>query len=345
MTAAYPGPNNTYLLSHEATNNLIVAFSRNPKSFPYAEYVQIVPVSKQTGAWLKITAEEAARVVVADDADIRWGDGQEAPMHNESGETFEWQTYITYRRAQGFNLGDLTIEQASWSVLEMHNQIYAQQMMTRRTAGAHTLLATSGNWPSDQTATATVAGGGKWDVSTTTDLFIKKSLRYAAHQIVKATLGQVQPESMMLVISPDVAAKMSESQEVHQYLKESPFALAQIRGDSPSQNGKYGLPDSLYGYKIVIEDAVKVTNVKGATIARSFVCSGDEAYMLSRPGGLMGHYGSPSFASISVFMKEEMTVETKRDDDNRRYKGRIVEDYAHVFTAPAASFRFSDVIT
>ncbi len=162
---------------------------------------------------------------------------------------------------------------------------------------------------------------------------------------MKSTLSVVRPKDLVLVINPEVAGKMSESDEVHQYIKESPDAMAQLRGDVPSQNGKFGLPDFLYGIKLVIEDAVYIDDPKGATAAPDFICSGDEAYMLARVGGIEGKFGSPSFTTVSTFMKEEMTVETKRDDDNRRTKSRVVENYDVEITAPSSGFRFSDIMT
>ncbi len=345
MTAVYPGLNNVYLISHDATNNLIVSYSRNPKDFALNSYIQIAPVTKMVGAYLRVTAEEAARIVSTDLSNLRWPDGAEAPMHEEGLESHEWQSYRCERYARGFNLGDLTIEQATWDIVGMHAAFHAQGMMTARTQLVHTLLATSGSWLAAHTATATVAGGGKWDVSSVDTKYIKKSFRYAEIQILKATLGVVRPKDLVLVINPEVAAKMSESDEVHQYIKESPDAMAQLRGDTPSQNGKFGLPDFLYGLRIVIEDAVKVSTPKGGTATPDFICSGDEAYLLARVGGIEGKFGSPSFTTVSTFMKEEMTVETKRDDDNRRTKGRVVENYDVVMTAPSSGFRFSDIMT
>jgi hypothetical protein len=42
-----------------------------------------------------------------------------------------------------------------------------------------------------------------------------------------------------------------------------------------------------------------------------------------------------------MFMLEEMTVETRQDPDNRLTKGRVVEDYATVMTAPVSGFLFT----
>lgn len=342
MSFFYPGQFNTYLISHDATNNLIVAYSRNPKDFACAEYMQIVPVTKTTGAYLKITPEEAGRVLDSTLTAFRWDDGQESPEHNEGLESHDWATYRAARYAFGFNLGDLTVEQASWDILSMHAQIHAQQAMTARTVSVQNKLLTTSNWDSNHFSTAaSIPNSGQFDQGTVTNLYLKQALNYAAQKTIKDTLGQVKPKDLVTVMNPADAAAISMSQEVHSYIKESPFALAQLRGDSPSQNGKYGMPDYIYGYRIIIEDAVKTTSAKGATTAHAYVMTTQNVLMLARVGGIEARYGGPSFSTATLFMMEEMTVETKRDDDNRRTKGRVVENYDIVMTAPIAGYLFT----
>src|SRR5690606_13212897 len=122
-----------------------------------------------------------------------------------------------------------------------------------------------------------------------------------------------------------------------------PEAWASVKGDLADQNknSAYGLPPKLYGYDIVIEDAVKVTSRKGATKAASFVLADATPFMTARIGGLEGLYGAPSFSTCSIFMQEEMTTQTKNDPDNRNTKIRVVENYKVVMTAPVSGFLFT----
>ncbi len=63
-TAVYPGQGpNTFVKSMQATDNLVVSYSRNPQDFPLARYVQYKSVTKDSGYYLVITAENAARIV------------------------------------------------------------------------------------------------------------------------------------------------------------------------------------------------------------------------------------------------------------------------------------------
>lgn len=337
MAAAFPSGSNTYVPSHEASGGLTVGFSRNPKKFKINQWAKIVPVKKGSGYYLRITAEEAARVINADLNDFVWHDGQEAPMGNDNLESFEYVKFATQRYAYPFNLGDKAVDQADWKVLEVHGGIAAQKAMTARTIKALGVLTTTGNWGSS-TDTATNLGGGKWDVSGATDKFILKAFGAASEAILKATLGVATQEDLVCIINPNVARQMAESEEIRDFIKQSPVAMAQVRGDVPSQTGQWGLPDRLYGIKIVVEDAIRVTSKKGATRAAGYCMPAATAIFATRTEGLVGMEGIPEFSTFQLFMYEEHTVETKRDSDNRRTVGRVVDDFDAELVAPASGY-------
>jgi hypothetical protein len=299
-----------------------------------------VPVSKSVGYYLNLTAAEAARVINANLADFIWPDGNAAPDGNWGIESFNFEKFFTTRYAYGFSMGRKAEEQADWNILAHHAAIKAQQAMTARTVALLNIAATSGNWGT-HTDTATNLGG-KWDAGSATDPNIKQNLNAAAQVIMKDTLGVVQPKDMVLVIAPNLATKMSESQEIHTYLKENPIALDVLRG-SENVNAAWGLPPAIYGYPIVIEDAVKVTAHKN-TKTTDYALSNDVAMLVSRPGGLQGVEGAPSFSTLTIFAYEEMSVEQRDDPDNRRVLGRIVDDFAPVLTAQASGYLITDTL-
>lgn len=338
----YPGGNNGYIPSFEGSGRLTVGFSRNPASFAVARYAQIVKCPQSLGYYLKITPEEAARVVSMND--YVWPDGADAPNNADGAESFKFVPFTTERRSNGFTLGEKFVQQCTWSVLEAHGQIHAQKRMTERAIRAATVLTTSGNWAASNTGTATAIGGGKWDVSTTALLYIKKSLNAMAIVILKGSIGCVMASDLMLVMNPNTAAKVAESQEVHDYIKSSPAAAAElVTGLGP--NVRYGLPSTLYGYPVHIEDAVRITSKKGDTLASTFAYPDDVVNMVSRPGGITGVYGAPSFSTLTIFAYEEMTIERFDDRKQRRVEGRVVDDIAPELTADVSGYLLTDVIT
>ena len=135
---------------------------------------------------------------------------------------------------------------------------------------------------------------------------------------------------------------MSMCQEIVDYVKASPEALAQIKGELGGRNTRYGLPDKLYGFETFVESTRKVTSRKGATRAVSSVFPTTQAVLCSRVGELEGVAGAPSFSTLVIFAYEEMTVETKNDSDNRRTIGRVVENITAKLAAPASGALFSN---
>lgn len=342
----FPSGSNTFIPDHDGSGRLTVDFSRNPKKFAIAEYAQIVKPKKTIGYYLKMTVEEAGRIINTDLADFAWPDGAEAPKSNDGTESFEYVAFRCGRYAFDYVLGDLTVEQASWDIKGQHARLKAQQAMTARTQKAMTLIQTAGNWDATHTAVVSAISGntGNWAASTTARQDIKRSLNYAANLILKDTLAAVDVNDLMVGMSPETAKAIAETQEIVDHIKGSPDALAQVRGELPGKNAIFGLPDKLYGFPIVVEKTVKVTNRKGATRAASYVCDSGKPFMVSRPGGLEGVADAPNFSTVVQFLYEEMTVEDKNDTDNRRVKGRVVENYVIALVAPVSGFLFTSAI-
>ncbi len=346
MTAVYPSGTNTYV--PELTDRLVVDYSRNIKKFPLNQYVQIVPVELNKGYYLRMTREEAGRVMNTDGRDFMWPDGNDRPEHNNELESHDFVPYLTYRRDFGFNVGYLASQQASWNLKQRNAKNKAEQAMRVRTQLVISAATTSGNY--DASHVSAVSGGsitgttGKWDDSTTARKDIKRSLDYAAEKIITDSLNGVEPEDLMLVVSMGAARKMSVSQEIVDYIKGSPAALAELRGETPGRNSYFGLPNKLYGYDIVIENTVKTTTRKGAaTTTKSPILPDSTPFMCSRVGSLVseGGDGAPNFSSYVLFMKEEMTVEEFDEPKHRKISCHVAEDYVAAVVAPITAFLFT----
>ncbi len=348
MVAQFPSSHNVFVKDHNATGKLVVDFSRNVNSFAVNKYCQIVPVDKVAGYYLEMTVEEAGRILNADLSNFAWADNADAPEDSDGTESFQYKEFRARRYKYGFRLGDRTVDQSTWDIVAQHGALKAQQAMTARTQKAITLLTTAGNWDATHTsAVASISGNtGNWGASTTARQDIRRSLNFAANIILQDTLAAVDPADFILVISPGLAKEMVETQEIQDFIKGSPAAYASVKGDLADQNKNiaYGLPTQLYGYELVIEKTVKTTSRKGATKATSFVLADATPFMVSRPGGLEGQYGSPSFSTCTIFIKEEMTVETLHDVNNRLTRGRVVEDFDPILTANVSGFLFTAAV-
>ena len=340
-TPVLPGGSNTYVRTFDAANSLRVEFSRNARDFAVNRYVQIVKVKKDQGYYLRINTEQAGRVLNANLQDHVWPDGADRPQTNDGTEKFHYRSYLTQRRDYDFMLGRKATEQADWDVVGSHERMQAQLAMTSRTASVHAVLSNAANWEADHVKDVSTIDSvtGPWDVDTNDRGDLQKSLDYAAEIIVKATLGVVRKKDLQLVINPTTAHAMAETQALRDHIKQSTYALPQMRQDS-SQWDQYGLPDKLYGYSTVVEDAVKVTSRRGAAaVARDWVMPDGVAYLLARPGALVAPSGGPSFSTASLFIYEDMTVETFDDEKQRRVEGHVVDDLRTETTASASGLK------
>ncbi len=343
MPPAYPTAYNTFVRSLDASNKLVIDFARNVKDFDVNKYVQIVPVKKVAGYYTQMTLEEAGRLLYTDLRDRVWYDKQPAPEGNENQESFEFKPFTCIRYAFPFMLGNLTIEQAAWNILAQYASIYARAAMTARTQMAITALTTVASYaPTHVMAVPAIPGNtGNWAQSTTARQDIRRSLTTAGEVILDDTLAAVSLNELQLVISSGLAADMTQSQEIVDYIKGSPDALAEVRGELPNDNVLYGLPGKLYGFPQIVEKTRKVTSRKGATKAISSILPKATPFLAARPGGLVGVADAPAFSTCMQFAYEEMTVEQKNDGDNRRTAGRVVENYDTVLAAPASGVVFT----
>ncbi len=341
---SFPGGNNTFIPSFEASGKLQIEFSRNPESFPLNRYVGIKTVDKSIGRYLNITAEEATRI--ANQADYTWSDGQDAPGGMDGTEDFSFRSFTTERFAFPFRIGDKAIQQADWDVLASHARIHAQKAMTNRTLSALDILTTIASWPTNNTDTAANLGGGFWSAATSTNQFILKTMDSVKEKIHLATQGAVPPEALRMVVSPKLAHTMRETDEIIDYVKQNATALQTIAGNQFFE--RWGVPNMLYGVKLVVEDTVITTSRKGATAVRDYEMKEQEAFFTAVTEGLENSRepaeGAPTFNTCTAFVFEDMTIESRRDDDNRLINARVVDDFAIVLTAGASGFLITEVV-
>ncbi len=346
MANVYPSASNVFIRDHDASNKMVVDFARNINDFAVNRYVQVVPTKKTAGYYLEMTIEQAGRVQNEDLSDTVWPDGAPAPDGMDGLESFGWKPFSTKRHIFPFVLGNLTVEQASWDIVAQHSSIHSRRAMTSRTQKCITALTTQANYPSGHVLDVTGISGnsGNWLQSTTGRQDIKRTLETAIELILDATLSAVDPDDLQLVINTPLAAYLSQTQEIADYIKGSPEAYAQIRGELPNRNKFYGLPDKLYGVHIEVEKTRKVTSRKGATRAVSPVLPTATPFLCARPGSLIGIEGAPSFSTCTLFAYTEMEVYTKADKDNERTMGRVVENHTAIITAPTSGILFTNVV-
>lgn len=331
--STYPGGNNTFIPSFASSGSLQVSYSRNPATFNINKYSALIKVNKRIGYYQRRELDESVRTS-ANGAEWLWQDGM-AAGDNYVEQGFSWEAYNCRRYQFPFSLGDQSVSQAEWDVVAAYASTAASIAMTLRTKLAIAKLVDPTVMTS--TATATSLGTGKWDVGTVAAPYIKYGLMAAVSSIHKATNGVVQPADLALIINPNVAVKMAKSAEVHAYMSGSPFSLPLMTENLVN----WGLPSSIYGIKIIVEDAVRVTSNKKQTRTDEYVMPDQTAVLVARPGELVQVGGT--FSTIAMFSSEELSVETRYEQDNRRTVGRVIEDYDFQVVSPISGFLITAV--
>ena len=335
----FPAGQNTYVPS--LTGNLIVDYSRNADRFPLLKYTIITKVEKQVGYYIKMANQSQVRVV-HNPNDFVWADGNDAPKGTVNNQQFDFPQYTCQRFSYPFRLGYMAVDQAGWDILDQAAAYQAMQAMTARTDRVATVLTTGANWGAN-TATATALGGGLWSAATSTNPYIKLSLFTAVNNIALATNGAVQPDQLRLVLNPNAARTVATSQEFIDFLKQSPTAGPIFEG-AGFWNARYGLPPTLYGIEVVVEDSVKVTSVPNATAASSFIYPDQSVVLLAKTNSIQGTVGG-AFSTLSLFAYEEFTTEVLNDPLNRVFNGRVTENISTTLVAPESGFLITSIGT
>lgn len=343
MAQSQPSGTNTFI-PQMVRDNLIVGYSRNIDSFSINKYTQIVPTPKNQAYYLFVDGSTAVRLTSSDIRNHVWPDGQERPAGLNDVAEFEFKPIATFRHSYEYTLGNMAVDQADWDIVSVNSGMTAVRAMTARTQNVVSTLVNA-SW-GNNTATATAAGGGYFNAGTSTNPIFKKIVNYARRAIRQATYRAVQHDQVMLVMSAKAAENLSESAEIVDYLKSSPFAQAAMRGDTPNlnSNAQYGLPDRMYGCPIIIEDAQKVTSKRGnATTTTAEILTNTKMYFVSRVGGLVLPYGGTNFSTLQTFVREEMTMEMYPDAKNRFLQGFVTDDYNTYVVAPASGFEVTAI--
>lgn len=339
------GPN-TFVPSMEAGGQMQVEFSRNPRAFALNRYVEVRPVKKMLGKYLRIDEAEGMRV--ASSQEYLWPLGADAPI-GES-QDHEFFDYSCYRYSYAFNVPTEQAEQASWDIVAAHGRMAGQKAMTARTRLALAAATNTSNWPTGNKAadlTALLGGTPAWD-STATDAnnYIQQSILAVGTAVSLATGGVIGLGDLTLTINPNRAKLMAASQELRAYVKNHPLAINYLQGGGTFN--QWGLPPTLYGLKEVVVDATGyVSTRKGASTETKAFALGDNAALFTyRAGPLVSPVGeAPTLSTLVCFAYEDFTVETKQDYDNRRTQGRVVDNIGFAVAAPLSGYLISDVST
>jgi hypothetical protein len=332
----------------------VIAFIRKPEEFRINDWCQFIETPADVFAWCQLSFDDSVRLV--DDRDNAWEDGDPLPEGDNNKHRFQFLAGRTQRRAYPWRIGYKAIDLATWKPKLVHMDDAISIAMTARTNRVITAAEKVATWGANTAPANTINGGfGNWKNASDDPLSpnynaIFKSLQNAAVQINLFTNAKVRPADMRLVISPELAAVMAQTPEINNYVRESPFSKEVAEHGYSRNEQLWNLPEYYKGFKIVVEDTPIVTEFPAAPDStgavaeavkpnRAYAKNSTTAYLVSRPGGLDGEYGTKSFSTVQLYHYGAL-LETQMFDEpiNRRVRGSVVEETFEVVAAPVSGF-------
>lgn len=355
-------PTSVYLPDHKSTGQ-VIAFVRDPDSFKVNRYVQMVPTTKPVAVYLYMDPDSPVRLYSRDK--YKWPDGSYRPRGTEV-DPFVFLDARTERYSYPWTIGLQTIETATWQIKAQKSNSEMTRAMVSRTLEALTLLDAVGvettNWGTSGTDTANNINGGAgfWDHASSDEndpnyLAIRKTVVGVARRIFLRTNGRVKPRDLKLVVSPRAAERMAQTGEIYNFMKFNDQARKAMRGDEPSVNDMYGVPDVYAGVEVVVEDANYVStpednsgNASAGTNA--FIKADDRAVFVTRPGSQDGTYGTQNFSTAQCFYYTGETggllkVSSRTDSWNKLEEGAVDEQYKHALVAPISGMLVTSIFS
>ena len=307
----------------------VIGYIRKPEAFTLNQYCQYVPTPAVKGYYYYMGRDLPVSLPSVDgnpatgSADVSvWAGGASRKEPGRANQAvFTTLGFETTRRNQSAHVDWLTRDMAELGglhLLTFYASALASKNMTLRTKLALDQLDNSANWPAGhaQDANTLNNGYGKW--STASDdpnspfyNAIRRSIMAAVARILLDTNNQVEEKDLVLVIGPDLAQKMQAAPEIVNYVRESPSASEMIEGRHENFNARFGLPQYIFGVRLIVEAAAVVAQfdmaagttggIVEATGNRRFLKNPNSAILLSRPGGLDGIYGAMNYSTLQIY--------------------------------------------
>lgn len=364
MTLRAMGPYNGIL---PQPTGMIVAFMRDPASFPYLKYTQLVPAPEVVFAYWRLNPDDPARLPNLNK--FAWGYDDYRP----TGKEFHLQAEMLDSRVQRwdfpYTLGETTRrvwnKGAGFDPKAMYDQVRAGHAALHRAVRVIAALGDT-SWgantgtPQDLLGTASPV---YFDDSSGTELDPASGLPNPNFQIIKRTFQRVKKiinlstnsvlkgTELVAVLPPSVAIAIAESGEMVNFLKQSQYAKELT--DPNMEN--WNLPRSYGGFTLVVEDTPRCFinqqadgGVADVTVAseKDYILDSDTIYFVSRPGGLDGVAGARSYSTVQCWhYGGEARVEAFTKPEHDLTEGHVVMEDKVLVPAPISGFALTDVLS
>ncbi len=373
-TFSTPGYANVYLPGYMGDGalqkRLQVGFTMNEEEFALNNYITTYGADIPTFYYQRWYSPDFVRVPHADGVDVRFADGSER-ARSEEGARHTNELVELRRYGEIDYIGDMAVEFSKiGELIPIRQQTMAGKYMIRRAIASITALTTSTNYPSGGTvhlyatwnALATAAASLGYSATyfgtvgthtaldgTINDPLLGKALKHGVLTILKRSNGRVKPTDLVLLMNPNTANRLANTQEIRAYMAQQSGSLDVLKGQNPSLWPTFGLPNPLYGLKVLVDPTVKVTTKQDHVNedTQVFVVPDGLISIVARPGSVTGMPGTEAFSSLGLWQHKKwaMKPETFRDEQNHRTALGFVDMYAVALTGPEITFTITDAFS
>lgn len=339
---------------------MMIGFIKDPKSFAYLQYTQLVPAPEIQFMWAKIDPDDAVRLVNLDS--FGWAYDDYRPTGKAFQPRVEWIESRTQRWDFPYTVGEATLRVWRKNGIDpkmIFDTMRASHAALHRASRVVTALGSDLTGASTTTLEALLGSAEFLDQSSGDEnnpgfQVFKRMCNRAKRRIYLATNGAVGRKDLYCVIPPVVAEAWSESGECWEALKHSKDAKTDLL-DLPDPIQDWNIPSRYAGFNLVVEDTPKVFIhqkasgvVADVTVAaeKDYILNTDTVFFVSRPGGLDGGYGKQNFSTVQLYhFNGEARVEAFSEPKHELVEGHVVCEDKVVVGAPAAGLEVTDVLS
>lgn len=349
---------------------MIVGYMRDPASFPYLTYTQLVAAPEIQFMYFAMNSDDAARMPRLNDN--AWGYDDYRPTGKGFNLQGEWIESRTQRIDFPYTIGNAT--QRIWqkggiNVKALFDQIRAGHAQLHRatrcvnalvdaawtanhTSSLNTLLGTTDSYFDTSSGQELLNSGNQNE----NFLLIKRAFNIVKRRIHLATNGAVGRQQLYAVIPPVVAESISKSGEMFEALKQykSGKELIDLPEGVTKNVEDWNIPPRYAGFWLVVEDTARVKidrqadgSIADVTVAseKDYILDEDSILFVSRPGGLDGVAGGKSFSTLQCWhFNGEARVEAFSEPKHDLVEGHIVMEDKVLTPSLISGFKMTDVL-
>lgn len=343
---------------------MVIGFMRDPKTFPFIRYAQMVPAPEVNFSYWVLDQDEPARLpslneyAWAYDDHAPTGQGWAMKAEAEPGQIQRWnfpytlgeQTIKIWKRG-GID-PKMLYDRVRAGHAALHRAVRVVNAMTGASWGNNT--ATLQNLMGNQNAFVDQSSGEEFDAGGMPNPafnLIKKAFQKVHRLINLATNSAVKGEELIAVLPVSVAEAISTAGEIVNVVKQSQYAK-EITNPNISD---WSIPESYGGFKLVVEDTPRcyINQNAAGTVAnitvpsqKDYIYDDNSITFLSRVGGLDGGYGFRNFSTIQVYhYNGEARVQAFSDPEHEVVRGRVVMEDLVTTPALLSGFRLTNVLS